>query len=590
MTATSSSSSSMLRRHTPFILSMLFASFCLLFCIQLLQNRHDNSNYYPFVQGDTTTTTTSGPTSSSVRIDGSGSYWSSDRFQYQKDSPTNTAASPVSSNRRPTITTTTQPEVVIVYIDDDIPYDQLDMAMIVHECVNLRIDCDRYAAAGGCTSDPLWMLPHCPVSCNVCQGNHNHNHHNHDDDELGMDHSPSFTYPPIRHVPIHQAFGFREFKYTSQPVQNGVRLDAYGIVPPQRMVDGYEATIQQTIKDVTKYLKRIVDQEDLYQPVRTLCRTMVQHTDCAYWASSTSETDMCTTSWNFMKENGCALFCQYCEVLHIESSCPIDINEKNAWYPPNDLNNMFESMLQQFNSTYNITVLSRPSMEGISADNDADHDSMDQTLRTINSVDGPWVVQIDNFLSVTEAETLIQLGAESGYTRSTEVGAENEMGIAANVVSQHRTSTNTFCESDACSSHPVVLALYERINNITSLPVDRSESLQLLKYDVGQYYKIHHDYIDGEIRRQAGVRILTVFLYLNTMEDDESGGGTNFPKLNITVQPMIGRAVIWPNVLNDAPNLHDDRTYHQALVVKKGMKYGANAWYHQRAVTCEEEE
>lgn len=26
----------------------------------------------------------------------------------------------------------------------------------------------------------------------------------------------------------------------------------------------------------------------------------------------------------------------------------------------------------------------------------------------------------------------------------------------------------------------------------------------------------------------------------------------------------------------------DDRTYHEALVVEKGLKYGANAWLHLR--------
>jgi prolyl 4-hydroxylase len=76
-----------------------------------------------------------------------------------------------------------------------------------------------------------------------------------------------------------------------------------------------------------------------------------------------------------------------------------------------------------------------------------------------------------------------------------------------------------------------------------------------------------------------GVRILTVFLYLS---DVEEGGGTNFPELNMTVQPKRGRAVIWPSVLDAFPHQPDLRTNHQALPVIKGLKYGANAWLHQR--------
>jgi prolyl 4-hydroxylase len=76
-----------------------------------------------------------------------------------------------------------------------------------------------------------------------------------------------------------------------------------------------------------------------------------------------------------------------------------------------------------------------------------------------------------------------------------------------------------------------------------------------------------------------GVRVLTVFLYLN---DVEEGGGTNFPALYLTVQSKRGRALIWPSVLDENPHEIDSRTNHQALPVIKGLKYGANAWLHQR--------
>ena len=77
-----------------------------------------------------------------------------------------------------------------------------------------------------------------------------------------------------------------------------------------------------------------------------------------------------------------------------------------------------------------------------------------------------------------------------------------------------------------------------------------------------------------------GVRVLTFFLYLN---DVESGGETRFPLLdNLTVAPKRGRAILWPNVLNESPNEKDDRTDHEALPVLEGVKYGANAWFHQR--------
>ena len=73
--------------------------------------------------------------------------------------------------------------------------------------------------------------------------------------------------------------------------------------------------------------------------------------------------------------------------------------------------------------------------------------------------------------------------------------------------------------------------------------------------------------------------MLTAFLYLN---DVEEGGGTNFPRLDITVLPKKGRLLLWPSVTDADPLKVDRRTFHQALPVEKGVKYAANAWLHIR--------
>jgi prolyl 4-hydroxylase len=78
-------------------------------------------------------------------------------------------------------------------------------------------------------------------------------------------------------------------------------------------------------------------------------------------------------------------------------------------------------------------------------------------------------------------------------------------------------------------------------------------------------------YIGFHQQRTQGARILTVFFYLN---DVESGGGTHFSRLNITVQAKRGRALLWPSVLDETPDRKDYRTEHEALPVEKGIKYG----------------
>jgi len=58
------------------------------------------------------------------------------------------------------------------------------------------------------------------------------------------------------------------------------------------------------------------------------------------------------------------------------------------------------------------------------------------------------------------------------------------------------------------------------------------------------------------------------------LNDVEEGGGTHFKKLDITIQPRRGRVVVWPSVQDDFPDRKDPRTNHEALPVKKGIKYG----------------
>jgi len=45
--------------------------------------------------------------------------------------------------------------------------------------------------------------------------------------------------------------------------------------------------------------------------------------------------------------------------------------------------------------------------------------------------------------------------------------------------------------------------------------------------------------------------------------------------LGIAVKPKVGRALLWPSVLDSNPFDKEDRTEHEAQDVIKGLKYGA---------------
>jgi len=198
----------------------------------------------------------------------------------------------------------------------------------------------------------------------------------------------------------------------------------------------------------------------------------------------------------------------------------------------------------------------------------------------------PPVLLFHSFLSDAEADTFVAHG-RGKYAESRGVGFDKD-GKMTDVKTEIRTSRHTWCQERDCLSDPLVQAVQERVSDVTRTPVANGEFAQLVYYNACPaegdkscaFYKRHSDYIDGDRHRVQGVRIFTLFMYLN---DVPEGGGTRFTDLPgepVTFQPARGKAVLWPSVLADAPDTMDPRTHHEALPVWSGEKFGANFWIH----------
>jgi prolyl 4-hydroxylase len=117
------------------------------------------------------------------------------------------------------------------------------------------------------------------------------------------------------------------------------------------------------------------------------------------------------------------------------------------------------------------------------------------------------------------------------------------------------------------------------------LGIDRKhgEPLQGQRYEVGQCFRAHNDffYIDqpywAEYEPHGGQRTWTAMIYLG---EPESGGGTAFPLLDLTVAPKAGRILVWNNMaLDGSPN---GWTLHEGSEVAAGTKYIVTKWYRER--------
>lgn len=131
-----------------------------------------------------------------------------------------------------------------------------------------------------------------------------------------------------------------------------------------------------------------------------------------------------------------------------------------------------------------------------------------------------------------------------------------------------------------------IKAIGQRIADIVGLPLDTAESMQVIYYDKGQEYRHHFDAFDLTTERGqraakwGGQRILTALVYLNRVKE---GGGTDFKKLDITVQPKIGRLVVFHNTSESIEKAHPF-SLHAGLPVEEGEKWAFNMWFRQHKV------
>ena len=177
----------------------------------------------------------------------------------------------------------------------------------------------------------------------------------------------------------------------------------------------------------------------------------------------------------------------------------------------------------------------------------------------------PWVLHFENFLNMEEVDHVISTA-----------GARFERSLAGDGVTPVRTSATSWCNVESCLRDLRFQEIRQRISNLTRVPWENAEHLQVLRYEPGQFYREHHD--QNSPKNSAwGPRLYTFFMYLS---DVEKGGETRFTKLNISVAPKKGSAILWPSVFSDDPWSTDDRTYHEACTVEMGTKYSANFWIH----------
>lgn len=185
----------------------------------------------------------------------------------------------------------------------------------------------------------------------------------------------------------------------------------------------------------------------------------------------------------------------------------------------------------------------------------------------------PDMTLFSNFMTPSQCDELIEQ-AKSRLARSKTFDPKTGNPIEH----QNRTSYGMFFRR---GETPLVDYIEKKISAITGVPVDHGEGIQVLRYEVGQEYKPHHDYFDptrpgyDRVDGGAGQRVATFLMYLNT---PDKGGGTSFPESKVLVEACKGNGLLFRYPTTDK----ESKSLHGGAPVQAGVKWVATKWLRQK--------
>lgn len=183
----------------------------------------------------------------------------------------------------------------------------------------------------------------------------------------------------------------------------------------------------------------------------------------------------------------------------------------------------------------------------------------------------PIVATIDNALTVDECDCILN----SDISFNPSLGFDYSQN--ASLVSSYRSSSTAFDfsrEFDFLRYRAVELSskYFEDFTPSTEC----AEPVQLTRYEIDQQYQKHLDYFNHSGKNAIkNDRCGTVIFYLN---EDFSGGETDFPYLNIKIKPKKGMALFFSYHYDLGTNY---LTTHAGLPVTNGVKNIATVWLHR---------
>ena len=166
---------------------------------------------------------------------------------------------------------------------------------------------------------------------------------------------------------------------------------------------------------------------------------------------------------------------------------------------------------------------------------------------------------VGNIVTKDECNYIIQKASENLK--------QSEVSINKEVDSTIRKSETAWIDK----SDPVASKIIERCLKFVDRPTINCESLQVVKYTPGGYYKPHYDSIDDKNPR--------LYTFLIALNDDYEGGETEFVNLGKSYKMKECDGLFFHNL--DNYELSCSKSLHGGKPVKSGEKWICNLWIHK---------
>src|SRR5262249_38723768 len=140
----------------------------------------------------------------------------------------------------------------------------------------------------------------------------------------------------------------------------------------------------------------------------------------------------------------------------------------------------------------------------------------DRDVEVLLALITPRIVLLGNVLSSEECDALVEYCEQRLEPSSVVADAEGSVQVH-----QNRTSRGAGLRRHETA---LVSRIEARLAALANWPVDSSEGLQVLRYDIGGEYRPHFDWIDPDVPglhqylEVGGQRLATFILYLSDVE------------------------------------------------------------------------